>query len=135
MKSQNPVFRETAVVALGECVCVAIMIGVFALAGYFDLGVLLGGLLGGVLSVLNFFLMGVGVSNAADKAEAGDPNAGQRSVQVSYLVRTLVLAVILIAAAMSTFFNLLALVLPLLFVRPVLFLAEFFRKAGDSSGT
>lgn len=135
MKSNNPVIRQTAVVALGECICVVIMLGVFALAGYFDRSVLLGGLLGGVLSVLNFFLMGVGVSNAADKAEAGDPNAGQRSVQISYLVRTLILAVILIAAALSSFFHLLALVLPLLFVRPVLFLAEFFHKAGDSSGT
>lgn len=135
MKSQNPVFRETAVVALGECVCIAIMLGVFALAGHFDSRAMLGGLLGGVLSILNFFLMGVGVSNAADKAEAGDPNAGQRAIQLSYLVRTLVLAAILVAAALSSFFNLLALVLPLLFVRPVLSLAEFFRKAGDSSGT
>lgn len=135
MKSKNPVFHETAIVALGEALCVAVMLGVFALAGYWSFSVLAGGLLGGVLSVLNFFFMGVGVSNAADKAEAGDPKAGQRSIQLSYLVRTLVLAAILIAAALSKYFNLLALALPLLFVRPVLSISDFFRKAGDSNGT
>lgn len=132
MKSKNPVFRETAMMALGETLCVAIMLGVFALAGYFDLPVLLGGILGGILSVLNFFLMGVGVSNAADKAAEGDPKQGQRTIQVSYMGRTLLLALILIAAGLSKKFHPIALVLPLFFARPVLSLAEFFRKAGES---
>lgn len=134
MRSSNPVFRETVIIIVGEAICVAVMFGVFALAGRFDLSVLWGGLLGGFLSVLNFFLMGVSVSNAADKAEAGDPKSGQRSIQLSYLGRTLLLAGVLIAAALSKKVNILALALPLLFVRPVLSLGEFFRKAGERRG-
>jgi hypothetical protein len=47
----------------------------------------------------------------------------------SYFVRLLVLALALFVCAKSGVFNLIALVLPLAFVRPVLSLAEFFRKA------
>lgn len=132
---KNPVLRETAVVALGECIGVGLMIGIFALAQHFSMKVVWGGLLGGFLSILNFFLMGVAVSNAADKAEAGDPAGGQKSIQLSYLLRTLFLAGVLIAAGISKLFNPLALVLPLVFVRLTLTIAEFFRKAGDSNGT
>lgn len=135
MKQKNPVLRETAVVALGECIGVAILVGLFALAGHFSMRVVWSALLGGVLSVLNFLFMGVAVSNAADKAEAGDPAGGQKSIQLSFLIRILLLGGILVAAGLSKLFNPLALVLPLIFVRLTLTIAEFFRKAGDSNGT
>ena len=48
----------------------------------------------------------------------------------SYILRLLVLFVILFACAKSGVFNLIALVLPLVFVRPTLTVAEFFRKKG-----
>ena len=41
-----------------------------------------------------------------------------------------VLAVVLIACAKSGVFHVLAMVLPLIFVRPTLTIAEFFRKKG-----
>ena len=50
---------------------------------------------------------------------------------MSFLLRYLVLFLILFAAAKSKRFDLLALVLPLVFVRPILMLGEFFRKSGE----
>lgn len=131
MDSRKIVFQETAVVALGTVLCTATMYGVFALLHMFSLKVLLSGLLGSVLAVGNFFFMAVGASVAADRAEQQDIPGGRRVMQRSMLIRYAVLAVILFAAGKSGWFQLIALVLPLAFVRPVLTVAEFFRKSGD----
>lgn len=130
MDSRKLVFKETTVVAIGEVIGTAIMIGVFALLGYFELSVLWGGLIGMILSVGNFFFLAVIASLAGKKAQQQDVAAGQKMIKASYPVRLLVLAVLLIAFAKSGFCNLIALVMPLLFVRPVITLAEFFRKRG-----
>lgn len=130
MDSRKIVFKETAVVAVGEVICTGVMIAIFALVGRFDITVVLGGAAGAVLSVLNFFFMAVVASLAADKAEQQDVEGGQKLIKASYPIRILVLAVILIACAKSGLFHVLALVLPLLFVRPTLTVGEFFRKKG-----
>jgi len=126
--SRKLVLKETAVVALGEAVCVALMCAVYALIGKFDLSVLLGGLVGLLVAAGNFFALAVVVTLASDKAEAGDPLAGQKLMKSSYPIRLLVMAGILILCAKSGVFDVLALVLPLVFVRPILTIAEFFKK-------
>ena len=88
-------------------------------------------LLGGLLSICNFFFMAVGASLAADRAEQQNVKGGTALVRMSFLLRYLVLFLILFAAAKSKRFDLLALVLPLVFVRPILMLGEFFRKSGE----
>ena len=130
MDSRKIVLKETAIVSIGVAICTAAMIGIFALLGYFDLKVLWGGIAGGLLSVLNFFFMAIIASLAADKAEQQDAAGGKKMLQSSYPIRLLLLAVILFACAKSGVFNVIALVLPLLFVRPALTIAEFFRKKG-----
>lgn len=130
MDSRKIVFRETAIVACGEVICTGVMVTIFALVGRFDITVLWGAVVGAVLSVLNFFFMAVVATLAADKAEQQDVEGGQKLIRASYPIRILVLAVILIACAKSGRFHVLALVLPLIFVRPTLTIAEFFRKKG-----
>ena len=98
-------------------------------------GAILPGVSGGVLAVANFFLLTVGVSNAADKAENGDPKGAQNFITLSYIGRMAVLALVLFGAGKSGRFDLLALVLPLVFPRPVISICEFFRKLGDKRGT
>lgn len=115
-------------VALGEVLCTALMVGIFALIGKFDMSVLWGGLVGCLVSTANFFFMAVVVSLATEKATHQDPEAGKKLIKGSYPVRFLILAVVLFACAKSKIFNIIALVLPLVFVRPVLTVAEFFRK-------
>ena len=131
MDSRKIVWKETSIVLIGQAACVAAMFGIYAMLGYFSTRVLLGGIIGALLAVLNFFFMAVGVSLAADKAQQQDVQGGQKLLKGFYPIRILVLAVILIACAKSGWFDILALVLPLLFVRPILTVAEFFRKKGD----
>lgn len=128
MDSRKIVFRETAVVAAGEIVGVAVMYAVFALLGYFDRAVLFGGLIGGGMAILNFLFMAIGASLAADKAEAQNVKGGKSLLQTSMLLRYVVLFVVLFACAKSGLFNTISLVVPLIFVRPTLTIAEFFRK-------
>ena len=131
MDSRKYVLKETLRVAIGEAVCVAAMIGAFALLGYFSREVVLGGIIGGLVAVGNFFFMAVGVTLAADRAESQDVRGGKAMVSSSYTIRLIVMAVVLFAAAKSGYCNVFALVIPLVFVRPVLTIGEFFRKSGD----
>ena len=131
MDSRKYVLKETLYIAAGEAVCVAAMIGIFALLGQYSREVLLGGIVGGLVAVANFFFMAVGVTLAADKAEDQEVNAGKALVSSSYTIRLVLMAVVLFAAAKSGYCNVFALVIPLVFVRPVLTLGEFFRKSGE----
>lgn len=130
MDSRKFVLKQTAIVAIGQAICVAAMIGIFALLGQFNMAVLWGGLVGGALSVLNFFLMAVGAMRAADKAEQQDVKGGQATIRNSMLLRLALMAVVLAAFSISGICNVLAMVLPLAFTRPILTLMDFFGKAG-----
>ena len=130
LESRKLVLKEVALVAIGEVICVAIMCVIYALLGKFSTAVLLGGIVGGVLAIGNFFALAVMVTIAADKAEAGDPESGKKLMKSSYPMRLLVMAGVLILCGRSGAFDVLALALPLVFVRPILTLAEFFRKKG-----
>lgn len=132
MDSRKLVFKETAIVAIGQVVCISVMFGVLALLSKFDSSVLLGGVIGGIVALANFFFMALFAMVAADKAEAQDVKGGQKLMQLSQLGRYVVLIVVLFAAAKSGLCNVIALVLPLIFVRPTLTVAEFFRKSGET---
>lgn len=130
MDSRKFVLKQTAIIVLGQALCVGAMVGIFALLGQFDTAVLLGGIVGGALAVLNFFVMALGAMIASDKAVDQDVKGGQATVRTSMIVRLVLMAVVLIAFAKSGLCNVLAMVLPLAFTRPILMFAEFFGKAG-----
>lgn len=132
MESRKIVFKETAVVLIGQAICILLMLGVYALLSKFSVKVLLGGIAGGIFATANFFFMAVVASLAADKAEAGDVQKGKALMQSSYTVRLIVLAVLLFACVKSGYFDLFALLLPLVFTRPILSVGEFFRKSGEN---
>lgn len=131
MDARKLVMKETAVVAVGQIICVGAMLGIYALLGYFDNPVLLGGIAGGVLAILNFFFMAISAMKAADKATEQNVKGGQLTMRLSYIIRLAVLFIVLYALVKSGLCDVLATVLPLLFVRPVLFVADFFRKPGE----
>ena len=132
MDSRKFVYKETAFVAIGQVICIAVMLGIFALLGKFDRAVLLGGIFGGLLAVANFFFMAVGATLAADKAEQQNVKGGQAMIQTSYLLRMILLFVIEFALVKSGLCNVITAILPLVFTRPILSLGEFFRKSGES---
>ena len=133
MDSRKLVIRESLIVLLGVALCSAAMVGIFALLGKFDSGVLLGAAVGTVLAALNFFFMAVIAMMAADKAENQNVKGGEAMIRGSYPVRMIVLFVVLFAFAKSGLCNPIALVIPLAFVRPTITIAEFFRKSGEQS--
>lgn len=128
MDSRKIALRETAIVAFGVAIGAAVMVGVYALLGKYHTGVLLGALAGSLLAVLNFFGMAVVATLAADRAEQQDVEGGKKLLKASYPLRLLGLMGALILCAKSGHFDVVALVLPLAFVRPTITLAEFFRK-------
>ena len=79
MNDKQQTLRELLIFALGELICLGLLYGAFALLGKLDSKVLLGGAIGAVTAVLNYFLMAVGVYSAAARAEAGDPARGALS--------------------------------------------------------
>ena len=74
--------------------------------------------------------MAMSTSLAADKALAEDVKGGQATMQFSYIFRLIFMFGALAVCAKSGMMNLLALVIPVLLVRPIIMFAEFFRKKG-----
>ena len=101
MDGRKELLQQTGIVALGEALGVAAMVGIFALLGKFDMSVLLGGIVGGLVAVGNFFAMALGVYIAAEKAQNQDVKGGQAAVKGSYFLRMAVMAVVMIAFSKS----------------------------------
>ena len=133
MDSRKFVYKETLLILLGQAVCVAIMIGIFALLGYYDRSVLLGGIFGGLIATANFFFMTLFVDLASKKATTQDVAGGQKLIQFSYMGRMAFLLIALILLAKSGLCNVLALAIPLVFNRPILTLYELICKKGGSN--
>lgn len=125
--------KQLAAVAVGLIVGTAAMFGVFALLNAFDQKVLWGGLIGAFLSLANFFAMAVSAIRAANKAAQQEVKAGQLMVQGSYLLRMIALFLILFLLVKTQYFNVISLVVPLIFVRPALSIWEIFRKQGEKT--
>ena len=127
-ETRKIVIRETVYILIGVSVLTAIMFGVYALLDRFQWSVLLGGIVGAFLAIGNFFFMAVSATLAADKAEKQDVNGGANLMRASYPVRLLVVGAALLICGFSGYFDVIALVLPLAFVRPVITFSAFFRK-------
>lgn len=131
MDSRKLILKQTLLVLAGQALCVAVMLGIFALLGSFDQKVLLGGIFGGIIATGNFFFMAVGVAMASDKAVKQDVKGGEGTIKLSYFLRMAIIAVILFALVKSGLCNVLTAVLPLAFTRPILSIAAFFQKGDD----
>ena len=82
MDSRKFVLRQTLLIAIGQIVGVGVMLGVFALLGRLDYTVVLGGLIGALVALLNFFFMAVSLSLAADRAVQQDAKGGKSLVKL-----------------------------------------------------
>ena len=78
----------------------------------FDYTVILGGIGGGVIAVLNFFLMGLAVQKAAS---ATDEGTARMKLKASYSQRFLMMMLWVIAAIVAPCFHFVAGIAPLLF--------------------
>ena len=126
MKNKNPVITETLRILVGMTVCLGLMLLVYWAIGRFSIPVLIGGIVGTVMAVGNFFFMGVGLSNLADDATESKIRLRTQS---GFLIRTLVILALLVLAIKFCNCDALATLLPLLFVRPVLMLEQLILKS------
>ena len=153
MENSKSSYRETVYLAVGEAVVTALtVLGFFishlALGTDFGIVVLTGAVLGFAVIVLNFFFLSLSVNRAVDayleergsrqmnEEEAArfttDHSAKiQNSVKISYIVRTVTMVATLAVAFITSWFNPLATVIPMLAFRPILSLAEIIRKKGE----
>lgn len=129
--SRKEVLKQTGLIAIGQAVGTAVMIGVFLLLRKFDMTVVWGALIGNLLAIGNFFFMALIATLAADRAEKQDVAGGQKLMKASYPLRLLVMAGVLVLCALKKeWFNVLALVLPLAFVHLTAMVTGFFQKKG-----
>ena len=86
----------------------------FAVFGYWDYTVLLGSLLGLLITTVFFYSICVSVPKAL---QYGDADLAQKSIKASRSLRTIVMAVGLVIAIKVPLFNMYAAMIPLLFTR------------------
>lgn len=127
-RSRKYVLRQTLVLLFGEMVCVGAMWFGYMLLGKCSSSVILGGLVGVLVVTGNFLALATIATLAADRAEQQDVPGGEKLIRGSYPIRLLAMAAILVLCAKSGEVDVVALVLPLLFSRPVFTVAEFFDK-------
>ncbi len=116
--------RETCYIAGFVLIFSVIMELAFLLAGAWDITVLLGNLLGGLVAVGNFFLMGLTIQRALGKSEK-DAAARMKLSQSLRLIMQLLFCAV---GAAAPCFNLIASVVPLLFPRVAVMLRPLLNK-------
>ena len=126
------IFSETKHVALYTCIGTGLMWVVFAILHAvfpdkipFDLTVILGGLGGSVVAVLNFFLMGLAVQKAA---AASSEDQARTVMKMSYTWRMLMQGLWMVAAIAAPCFQFAAGLLPLLMPGAGIKIAGIFGK-------
>ena len=123
-KINDAVKRETVYIAIWVIILSAVMQAVFLIIGKWDYTVLLGNLLSGLLSVFNFFFMGLTVQKAVEKEEKD----AKSTIRMSQSFRTLFMFVVVLLGVLLPCFNICASIIPLLFPRIAIAFWGFFNK-------
>ena len=106
MNDLKDIKRDILIVAAGELLAAAVMLLVYFFLHKLTGLVALSALLGVLLATGNYALMAAGVLSASKKAAAGDEAGAKRALNLSRILRYLILAGILAAAALSGYFDL-----------------------------
>ena len=120
--------RELLIYAALQLACVGLMFGVYALLRRLTGKVLLGGAVGAGVAILNYCLTAVGVLRAAGQAERGDVARAKRTITASMFLRYLLMLGILVLCAKLRLCDVVAMLIPLLLSRLLIFAGEYFRR-------
>lgn len=135
MQKHRDILHQVTRLTIAMIICVGIMLGIYALLGIFTRSVLVGAVVGLLLSIGNFVSLSITVSNALDRAARdNDPQRAQLSIQTSSVIRLMVLAAIYILLFRAKLCDPIAALLPLLLAQGVLKLVEFFRNDKEGGG-
>lgn len=123
-KIDNAIKRETLYIGAWVLIFSAIMQAVFLIIGKWDYTVLLGNLLTGSFSVLNFFLMGLTVQIAIEKEE----KEAKSTMKASQSLRIFMMFIVVICGVLIPCFNIWASIIPIFFPRIAMIFRAFFNK-------
>ena len=125
MKKIDPsILKETIYIGTIAFLFNVVMQSVFLIIGKWDITILLGGLLGFIASVGNFFLMGLSVQSAVNK----DEKDAKTTMKLSQSLRLLLLFVIAVIGYVVPVFNIIAVIIPYIFPRLAIALTPLLRK-------
>lgn len=125
MKLDPVVRRETAFMAVSVLICTALMQLGFFLCGRWNISVLLGGIVGWIMSVGNFFLMSVNVQKAV---ECGDVQQAQLKMRASYTWRMTAMLGIMICTFILDSIHWLPVAAAVFYPRIIITVRQFWRK-------
>ena len=130
---KNEIWKTVLPVIAFEAALTGIMLIVYAAIGKWSAGVLYGALLGAAAVTANFGVMILTLF----KAEKADNTAkGELLVRGTYFLRMLVLLAVIIAAVKTGYFDVVAVILPMCFMRAALYLSQLVlrkKEKGDVS--
>ncbi|MCQ2516259.1 MAG: hypothetical protein MJ094_05295 [Saccharofermentans sp.] len=130
MNNIDPVIKkETKFIALVVLILSALMQAVFLIIGLWDLPVLFGNILGGVVGILNFFFMGLGLQSALKKETAD----AKQTAKFSQTMRNLMIVVTIVIAVFVSWFNLASTAIAIFFPTIGVFVKAFVinKKGGN----
>ena len=149
MESKSAATKQILLLALGEIIVSVLICLIYFLVGYFEFQVVWGALLGSGVTIANFALLTISVNRAVDKYlelrgsremddEEAEKFANEHAMAVqnaatrSFIIRTVSMLATLVAAFLLTsWFSPLATAVPLLMFRPLLYVLELIRKKGE----
>ncbi len=145
MNNKKNNYIDTLYLALGEIPVIILTAVVYLALGKFDLSVILGALLGSIVTVANFLILSVSVNNAlqrfidvrgdkemtdeeAQKLAKEHSLAIQNAITKSYILRTALMLGSLVVAFITKFFDPLATLIPLMMYKPIIYIIDLIRK-------
>ena len=154
MEKQKFPVRELIFLIAGEVIVSLLIVGIYLLLDLFiesivfSYKVILGVSLGSLITVLNFTVLSIMTGNVIDKimAERGDGEKTdeeaaefaethkgkiQATMQLSFIIRTLVMLGTLVLAFITGVFDVIATLIPLLMLKPMLTISELTKKKGE----
>ena len=146
MRVDQALRRETARLAIGVFVMVGAMLVAFALLGRMSRGVALGGVYTGILTIVNFFVMGLTVQLVTDRAAERERTDEElqalttemkNRMKLSYNLRMIALFALLVVGIVVFKFDPLATILPVVFPTIVIRVLQIIeaRRPAASEGS
>ena len=127
-KPQQSIVKETKRIAVGTVIMLVVMLAVYAVLGKFTVGVLLGGLLGSVYAIFNFFLLGMTLQKAASMT---DQQMAHMKVRSSYSTRMIGMLILAVVAFALPFVEGIPCLIALLFPRATIFVLQVTGQIKD----
>jgi|MucameStandDraft_1065616.scaffolds.fasta_scaffold27196_2 hypothetical protein len=118
---------ETRRMARGSVPLVLLTYAVFALAGYYGWGTVLGLALGSAYAVFNFSMM---AHTAVRGVLMGDPALARRLQSSRYVLRYLLTGLLMFGAIKCPYINAVAAAVPLFYPKAILAASGIFQKKG-----